>query len=91
MAKAEALFIAGGDQAGNIRLWKDTPLQAAIVELIQHTVPIGGTSAGLAVLGEVDFAALNGSIESTEALADPYQRQLTLDRGIGTRLGLGLV
>jgi cyanophycinase-like exopeptidase len=51
-------------------------------------VPIGGTSAGLAVLGKVDFAALNGSIDSNEALAAPYQRKLTLDRGFLTAPGL---
>lgn len=88
VAKAEALFIAGGDQADYIRLWKDTPLQAAIQALVARKVPVGGTSAGLAVLGEIDFAALNGTVESGEALSDPYRRQVTLDRGFLVAPGL---
>ena len=42
---------------------------------------MGGTSAGLAILGDYDFAALNGSITSSEALADPYDKRITLDGG----------
>ncbi len=88
VAKAEAIFIAGGDQWDYIRLWKDTPLQAALEAAIARRVPIGGTSAGLAVLGEVDYSAANGTVESAEALADPYNRRVTLDRGFVTAPGL---
>lgn len=56
VARAEALFIAGGDQADYIQQWKGTPLDGAIQALMQRNVPIGGTSAGLAVLGQFDFA-----------------------------------
>lgn len=86
--KAEALFIAGGDQSDYINLWKGTPLHAALNELISRHVPIGGTSAGLAVLGQFDFAALNGTVYSPEALADPYNRRMTLDQGFLTAPGL---
>lgn len=77
---AEALFIAGGDQADYVNLWKDTPVEEAIHELIGKGVPIGGTSAGLAILGEFGFAALNGSITSAQALSNPFDRRLTLVR-----------
>src|SRR3954470_5621577 len=56
---AEALFIAGGDQANYVRNWQGTPVQDAINELIRRGVPVGGTSAGLAVLGEFSYSALN--------------------------------
>lgn len=86
--KAEALFIAGGDQSDYIHLWKGTPLEAAVNGLISRNVPIGGTSAGLAVLGQFDFVALNGTVYSDDALADPYNRRMTLDRGFLTGPGL---
>ncbi|MFT3893393.1 MAG: cyanophycinase [Anaerolineales bacterium] len=49
---AEALFIAGGDQSDYVNLWKGTPVEDAIHYLVTRNVPIGGTSAGLAVMGE---------------------------------------
>jgi len=78
--KAEALFIAGGDQAQYISLWQGTALQASLQELIQRGVPMGGTSAGLAVLGEYVFSALRGTVYSNEALANPYDHRVTLKR-----------
>jgi cyanophycinase len=77
---ADALFIAGGDQSDYVNLWKDTPVEDAIHELLGKGVPIGGTSAGLAILGQYGFAALNGSITSAQALSNPFDRRLTLVR-----------
>lgn len=77
---AEALFIAGGDQWDYVSRWKGTPLEAAIHDLASQEVPIGGTSAGLAILGEFFFSAQNGTVYSDEALADPYNHYMTLDR-----------
>ncbi len=75
---AEAIFFAGGDQWNYIRLWKDTPLSRAIQKRIDAGVPIGGTSAGLAVLGEFYFSAEHGSITSEEALQNPHHEKMTL-------------
>ena len=86
--QAEAVFIAGGDQSDYIRLWKGTPLHAALDALVARNVPIGGTSAGLAVLGAFDFSGLNGTLYSNDALADPYNRRETLDRGFLALPGL---
>lgn len=77
---AEAIFIAGGNQDDYVRMWDDTPLEAAIDDAIARGVPIGGTSAGLAVLGAFDFGALAGTVYSHEALADPYNQYMTLIR-----------
>lgn len=78
---AEAIFFAGGDQADYVRLWSNTPVETAIYDALARNVPIGGTSAGLAILGDYDFSALNGSILSSEALSNPYDSRITLDGG----------
>lgn len=79
VANADVLFIAGGDQSTYINLWNGTPLDQAIKDLIANRkIPIGGTSAGMAVLGAVDYSGENGSITSAEAMANPYNAKLTL-------------
>jgi cyanophycinase len=76
---AEALFIAGGDQWNYVTFWKDTPVQDAINYLLNtKKVPVGGTSAGLAILGSAYFSAQNGSAVSADALTDPYNNTVTL-------------
>ncbi|HSV71561.1 MAG TPA: cyanophycinase [Methylibium sp.] len=80
VAKADVLFIAGGDQWNYIKLWKDSRLETTLEGLAARHVPMGGTSAGLAVLGAVDYSAQNGTVSSADALADPYHRRVTLDR-----------
>jgi cyanophycinase len=77
---AEALFIAGGDQANYINFWKATPVAEAIQSLIDRQVPIGGTSAGLAVLGEFLFPAFHDTITSKETLENPFHQRLVLDK-----------
>jgi cyanophycinase len=82
---AEALFIAGGDQANYVRNWQGTPVQEAINELIRRGVPVGGTSAGLAVLGQFSYSALNdsnlpGNLDSQQTLSDPYTERVTITR-----------
>jgi cyanophycinase len=77
---AEALFIAGGDQADYVNFWKGTPVETAIEDLASKNIPIGGTSAGLSVMGQYAFTALNGTITSAAALANPYDRSITLGR-----------
>ena len=77
---AEALFIAGGDQSNYVNQWKGTPVEAAIHELADRGVPIGGTSAGTAILSEFVYSAQRKSVTSAEALADPFSRNITLER-----------
>lgn len=79
VSNANAVFIAGGDQSDYIKYWKGTKLDQALQELMGKNVPIGGTSAGLAVLGQFDFAALKGTVTSTQALSNPYNKYMTLD------------
>jgi cyanophycinase len=77
---ADALFIQGGDQWHYVSMWKDTPVQKSIGELLRRGVPVGGSSAGLAVMGEFLFSARNDTVYSSEALADPYHACVTLER-----------
>jgi cyanophycinase len=80
--KAEVVFIAGGDQANYIRGWKGTPVEGAINEDIVAGKPIGGTSAGLAILGEFVYGAMGDKADdkdlaSTDVLGDPYFERVT--------------
>jgi cyanophycinase len=78
---SEALFIAGGDQSRYVEFWKNTPIEDAIQYVAAKPAPIGGTSAGMAIMSEFVYAALtNSSLTSAEALADPFHRDMTLDR-----------
>jgi len=81
---ASALFIAGGDQANYINFWQATPVQTALNAAIARGVPIGGTSAGLAVLGEFAYTAQGDkpddpNLDAKTALADPYGARITLN------------
>lgn len=82
---AEAVFIAGGDQARYINFWTGTPVQDAINTDIAEGKPIGGTSAGLAVLGQFAYGALqdapkDNDLASKDVLTDPYFKRVTLVR-----------
>ena len=80
LAKADGIFIAGGDQSRYVRFWKGTPVAAALDAHVKAGKPIGGTSAGLAILGEYLYGAMDGgSIVSPEALADPLGPATTIE------------
>ncbi|MEO8809591.1 MAG: cyanophycinase [Rhodanobacter sp.] len=79
---ADAIFIAGGDQANYVRFWKGTPLNRLLDRHVAEGKPIGGTSAGLAILGGYSYGALDGgSITSSKALSDPLGSGVTLVAG----------
>jgi cyanophycinase len=82
---AEAVFIAGGDQARYINWWQHTPVQDALNSHVAAGKPIGGTSAGLAVLGEYIYSAQGDAADdpdltSAQALANPYFDRVTMRR-----------
>jgi cyanophycinase len=77
---ADALFIAGGDQSNYVNNWKGTAVEDAIHELAARGVPIAGTSAGTAILSEFVYSAQKFSATSADALANPYNRDITLER-----------
>jgi len=76
---AKAIFIRGGDQWDYVRLWKSTKVDSAINYVFQHGGVIAGTSAGAAVLGDVDFSARYGSVYPDEALVDPFVHSMQFE------------
>ena len=87
---AEALFIAGGDQSDYVNFWKNTPVEDAINFVAGKPAPVGGTSAGMAVMSEFLYSAMsNSSLDSVEGLANPFHRDLTLDRDFLSLAKLG--
>lgn len=83
LSKADGIFIAGGDQARYVRYWKGTPVAEALDAHVRAGKPLGGTSAGLAILGEYLYGAMDGgSIRSPEAMADPLGPAVTIERNV---------
>jgi cyanophycinase-like exopeptidase len=70
----------GGNQATYVNLWQNTPIERALDQAVARGVPIGGTSAGLAVLGQYIYSAENASAVSSTVLANPYDPSITLDK-----------
>lgn len=90
--RAEALWIAGGDQARHVSNWRHSPVVREIETLARRGVPIGGTSSGLAILGEFVYSAETDEtgaphLISAAAVRDPCQERITLRRDV---LGLPL-
>ncbi len=78
IASASVVFIRGGAQDRYVRWWKDKKTQRAIVEVWKKGGVVAGTSAGCAVLGEVVYDSLHGSLTAREALADGRHEHLSL-------------
>jgi cyanophycinase len=82
---ASAIFIAGGDQANYVNFWSGTAAQKALNAAIQSGIPIGGTSAGLAILGEFAYSAQRDlpdgpNLNSRAALSNPFDPQVVIVR-----------
>ncbi len=80
ISRAEAVFIPGGDQFTYIAAWADTAVEDALYTMLRDGGVLGGTSAGLAVLGDVDYSAALDSTTSAQALSNPRSTSITLDR-----------
>jgi len=81
LRNAEALFIAGGDQGNYVNYWKDSPVMDALNFLLnEKRVTVGGTSAGCGILSGIYFDALQGTVDSPQTLANPYDPKVSLQR-----------
>ena len=78
LLSADGIFIEGGDQWDYISTWKNTYVQSAIQSVYENGGAIGGTSAGLAVLGEVVFDGEHGSLTSDQAAYNPYHYRVSM-------------
>jgi cyanophycinase len=75
---AEVVFFAGGDQCNYVRYFKGTEVERAVEAVHARGGGVGGTSAGLAIMGEVSYDACSGgSAQSPASLADPYHRDVS--------------
>jgi cyanophycinase-like exopeptidase len=85
VANAEMIWFAGGDQYNYVSYFKDNALEDLISQHVttKHA-PIGGTSAGMAILGGKYFSAQNGTVTSAQAISNPYASNVTLGGYTGT-------
>jgi cyanophycinase len=75
---AEVVFFAGGDQCDYVTLFKGTLVETAVESVYARGGGVGGTSAGCAIQGEFTFDACSGGLVSADALADPFNRRVSL-------------
>ena len=70
---AEALFIPGGDTKLYEGYWIGSPAVKVVNHLInKKKVPIGATSAGMAILGEYYYVAAKQGVRSSQILDNPF-------------------
>lgn len=82
LKRADGIFIGGGDQSRYVRYWRGTPVAAALDAHVRAGKPLGGTSAGLAMLGEYLYGSMDGGSQiSPRALADPLGAENTIETG----------
>lgn len=87
VSKAELIWFAGGDQWDYISFFKDNAMETLLNNHVNvKNAPIGGTSAGMAILGGRYFSAQNGTVTSAQAMANPYASNVTLGGYSGTTL-----
>lgn len=79
VSKAELIWFAGGNQANYVNYFKDNALEDVLNNHINvKNAPIGGTSAGMAILGSHYFSSLNGTVTTAQALANPFHPNITI-------------
>ena len=79
LQQAEGIWMAGGNQATYVSYWLGTPVEDAINDLLNvRGGVVGGISAGMAVLGGSYFSALNGTVTTEQALANPFAANVTI-------------
>lgn len=76
---AEAIWFAGGDQFDYVSFFKDNAMEDVLNSFVNDKQGvIGGTSAGMAILGSAYFSAENGTVTNAQALSNPYHNRMTL-------------
>ena len=79
LISANAIFIRGGDQWDYIRTWKETLVDSAIQFVFSKGGVIAGTSAGAALLGDIDFSAASGTIYPDDAIRYPFNSRMKFE------------
>ncbi|MDO9182244.1 MAG: cyanophycinase [Bacteriovorax sp.] len=78
ISESEGIFFSGGDQWKYVERIKDTVANEEIVKKIKTGIPFGGTSAGLAILGDTIFTAEKGSLTTDDVFNNPLDDRITL-------------
>lgn len=81
VARAEAVWLAGGNQWNYLGRWP-AALHEALAEVAERGAAMGGTSAGAVSLGEGAFDAQFGTVTSREALDNPLRPEVSLSRPV---------
>ena len=77
--RADGIFFGGGDQSNYVRYFKGTPMNELLDAHVRSGKPIGGTSAGLAILGAFSYGAMDGgSLVSKDAMKNPLGSGVTI-------------
>lgn len=74
--RADAVWLAGGDQADYLLDWPPA-LHAALARAVDRGAAIGGTSAGAMSWSEWTYDGRDGGMDSAGALADPSAVSVT--------------
>lgn len=77
VARADALWLAGGDQSDYLLRWP-IALHEALARALARGAAVGGTSAGAMSLSSLAFDAAQGSIDADEAMAAPLGDRVSL-------------
>ncbi|MFN8394478.1 MAG: Type 1 glutamine amidotransferase-like domain-containing protein [Bacteroidia bacterium] len=78
--RAEGIWFAGGDQWDYVSYWRGTAIDSLVNRAIhERNIVIGGTSAGMAIMGSHYFSAQNGTVTSATAMGNPYGPAVTPD------------
>lgn len=70
---AEIIFFAGGDQCNYVKYFKGTTVETAVESVFERGGGLGGTSAGVAILGDATYNACSDRTFGSEILANPYE------------------
>lgn len=89
VAAADFVFFSGGDQA-HYAAWKGSRLIAAVRAVYARGGFVGGTSAGLAIQGEVAFDSVsadrllpaNADLDTRMAVRDPLGPDISFTKGL---------
>ncbi len=77
---ADGIFLGGGKQFLYADFWKGTPVGEALDAHVKAGRPLGGSSAGLAVLGQYCYTAhVTARLTSERAMKDPFEKSITLE------------
>ena len=80
LSRADGIFMSGGKQTRYIAWWKDSPIEAAINAHVLAGKPLGGSSAGLAIISHYYYGSMEGSVRTEIALGDPFDKRIDIGK-----------